>query len=125
MSKRKRLIMEEDNQETDNDLPEDPQVQEDKLPPLALDVENLRVSQWVVVPYEIGHLKKMFVGQILGLDNDHKTANVKFLEKKAESEKYAWPKQEDSDSVPFSEIVRILREPTFDRWGNLMFQDYY
>lgn len=92
-------------------------------PPLKLDLNNLQVNQWVVVPYYIGKFNKTYIGKILDVDHAHKCATVRFLEKKSPSHKYVWPKTNSTDLVPFSKFSKLLKEPTFDRWGNLTFGD--
>lgn len=120
IAKSKKAEVEEDFDDEDLGVAELPT----KLHPLQLNHDDLKPSQWVVVPYAINEIQKLYVGQILTIDVIEQTASIKFLEKKVESEKFVWPKQDDIDAVNMKEIVRVLREPTFDRWGYLTFEDF-
>lgn len=119
--KSKLVTESQDDSDPDDDLAG---VGELPMDPLPLNHDQLQPGQWVVVPYNLNSIKRLYVGQILTINLQDKTASIKYLEKKVESEKFVWPKRDDIDNIELKEIVRLLREPTFDRWGYLAFEDY-
>lgn len=125
-TKRRKLFEDDPEDDVDDvDIPEVLSVQAEE--PLPLNLSDLRPSQWVVVPYCLNGEKKPFVGQIISVGDgeDNRTVTVKYLEKKLTSEKkFMWPKTDDIDTISPQEIIRLLREPTFDRWGYLTFEDF-
>ncbi|KAG8307696.1 hypothetical protein J6590_013385 [Homalodisca vitripennis] len=122
-TKCKRKVSEKEDMENEEDEPDDNSAQLELPDPINLNVNELQPSQWVDVPYDLWRNKKLFVGQIISINKEDRTGKIKFLEKKMESGKFIWPTKDDVDTVPLDEIVQYLREPTFDRWGYLSFED--
>ena len=107
-----------------SDFSEDPRKQSSKAPVKG----SLKVSDWVVVKYDIASSSKSqsstqyFVGQILEVISDA-MLRITFLRPQYSHKcaQYIWPSHDDIDNCDFHNIVEVLPHPTMTRRGGVTF----
>lgn len=94
----------------------------DKNP--LLSVENAgamrAVKNWVLVKFCTKKTVKLFVGQIIKIDNDEKPV-VKFLRRKRKTELFYYPQVDDISSIYDEDIITLLPNPILSRRGEIKF----
>lgn len=79
----------------------------------------VEINSWVLVQYASKKFVKHYVGQVMDKDKDEDVWHVKFL--KWKKDLFIWPVIEDTDSIRYNDIIKILPKPTTTRRGYLKF----
>jgi hypothetical protein len=80
-------------------------------------MDELKVSQWVVVQYTFKRSKKHYVGQIV----DKETCDWKVKFTRHTGGAFYWPEKEDTDIIDSNDIIMVLPEPTINNRGIIRF----
>ena len=75
--------------------------------------EDIHTDDYVLVKYTQKNVAKHFIGQVYEIDSNEESFEVKFLKRQPSKERplFVFPDTEDSDSIPFDDIVSILPPP--------------
>lgn len=96
-------------------------ITEDNKDVLVKQTCDMKIGNWVIVPFSGKCQIKYFAGQIIG--KEQQTMKVKFLQKKGKL--FKWPIVDDISDVDI-DIINIIKlpEPSFVRWCFLSFKNF-
>lgn len=85
---------------------------------VSKNISQAAVNDWVLIKLASGNSEKMFVGQLMEIED---CLEVKFARRIESTSKFRWPNVEDKSIILGNEIVHFLPPPMFDKRGKFTF----